>query len=115
MGGVHARVLATCLTQRTESLCHRVQILGSGQIRRRLAMLLIRMAESEGISRTDGVRIPTPLSRRDMADLCGTSVETTARIMARWEREGVVVRAARGLLCRLNALVEIATSGEFRR
>ncbi len=37
-----------------------------------------------------GVRIPLALSRQELADLLGTTIETAIRIMSRWGKEGLV-------------------------
>jgi CRP-like cAMP-binding protein len=41
--------------------------------------------------RSDGeIFLPLPLSRQDIADLVGTTIETAIRIMSRWLKEGIV-------------------------
>jgi CRP/FNR family transcriptional regulator len=37
-----------------------------------------------------GVVIPMVLSRQEIADLLGTTIETAIRIMSRWQKEGLV-------------------------
>ncbi len=39
-----------------------------------------------------------PLSRQDLADLLGTTVETSIRIMSRWGKDGVVQTRKEGFL-----------------
>ena len=39
---------------------------------------------------TDGVFIPLALSRQEIADMIGTTIETSIRIMSRWGKENVV-------------------------
>ncbi len=38
----------------------------------------------------EGVFIPMSLSRQDLADLTGTTIETCIRIMSRWGKQRVV-------------------------
>lgn len=38
----------------------------------------------------DGTFIPMALSRQDLADLTGTTIETCIRVMSRWGKEGTV-------------------------
>jgi len=38
----------------------------------------------------EGIFIPFPLSRQELADLTGTTIETCIRIMSRWGKEDVV-------------------------
>jgi CRP/FNR family transcriptional regulator len=37
-----------------------------------------------------GVVVAMPLSRRELADLTGTTIETAIRIMSRWNKENVL-------------------------
>jgi CRP-like cAMP-binding protein len=86
-----ARAFVREVAQCAMTLCHRVEELTSGVVERRLAMLLLRLADHLGESREDGlVWIPVALSRQDLADLCNTSVETASRTMSRLARDGVV-------------------------
>ncbi len=53
-------------------------------------------AQCRRAARNEG--LPLQLSRQDLADLCGTTIETAIRVMTRLGREGVVRAAARGLV-----------------
>jgi CRP-like cAMP-binding protein len=39
-----------------------------------------------------------PLSRQELADMVGTTIETAIRIMSRWGKEGVVRTEKEGFL-----------------
>ena len=72
-------------------LGRRIVELASGQVERRVAALLIRLANQIGVTDSAGhVQIPLRLSRQDLADLCGTTMETTIRTMTRLAREDIV-------------------------
>jgi len=43
-----------------------------------------------GQERSDGVFIPLVLSRQELADMTGTTIETSIRIMSRWGKDDVV-------------------------
>jgi CRP/FNR family transcriptional regulator len=43
-----------------------------------------------GQPRAEGLFIPLVLSRQELADMIGTTIETSIRIMSRWGKEGVV-------------------------
>lgn len=87
------------VTQRGLGLTHRIAQLSSGQVDRRLAALFLRLAEQVGSPRDDGsCWLPVTLSRQDLADLVGTTLETTIRTMTRFARKGVVRTVGRGFV-----------------
>jgi CRP/FNR family transcriptional regulator len=51
-----------------------------------------------GQPREDGIFIPLALSRQELADLLGTTLETTIRLMSRWQKENVVMTERDGFL-----------------
>lgn len=57
----------------------------------RIARQLLKLADQAGRRTPAGAIIDLPLSRQDVADLAGTTVETAIRVLSRWRREGVVV------------------------
>jgi len=80
-------------------LGQRISELASGLVEQRVAALLLRLADQNGSSRENGqVKIPLHLSRQDLADLCGTTLESAIRTMSRLAREGVVTTGARGFV-----------------
>jgi CRP/FNR family transcriptional regulator len=86
-------------TRHTMHACDRIEQLSSGQVEQRLATLLVRLAHRVGVERPrQGVWIPVPLSRQDLADMCGTTVETIIRTMSRFRKSKLVRPATRGFL-----------------
>ncbi|MDY7096123.1 MAG: Crp/Fnr family transcriptional regulator [Acidobacteriota bacterium] len=69
----------------------------------RIARLLLKLAESVG-RQEDGednaVFVPVPLSRQDLADMAGTTLETSIRILSRWGKEDLVETRPDGFLIR---------------
>ena len=47
-----------------------------------------------------------PLTRQELADLTGTTIETCIRIMSRWGKEGIVVTERDGFLVQDAAALE---------
>ncbi len=79
------------LSGRTITMCSRVGELGGGRVDQRIARVLMRLAAHLGVSRPGGeLWVSLPLSRRDIADLTGTTVESAIRVMSRLEKDGVV-------------------------
>jgi CRP-like cAMP-binding protein len=64
--------------------------LTSGRVEERIAAVLFILADSYGIEVPAGVQITVPLTRQDLAEMAGTTVETTIRILSRWQKERIV-------------------------
>jgi CRP/FNR family transcriptional regulator len=43
-----------------------------------------------GRAERGGTFVPLPLSRQELADMTGTTIETCIRIMSRWNKDDVV-------------------------
>lgn len=65
-----------------------VQSLAVDRVERRIARALLRLAMYNGTSTQDGVRIEMRLTRQDLADMTGTTVETAIRVMSRFRKQG---------------------------
>jgi len=64
--------------------------LSSGKVEQRIAVVLLLLAKSYGEDASGGIRLTVPLTRQDIAEIAGTTVETTIRVMSRWQKEGLV-------------------------
>lgn len=69
-----------------------------GSAEYRAARLFLTLAGRVGLSREKGVFVPLPLSRQEIADLIGTTLETAIRLMSRWQKNGVVLTEKSGFL-----------------
>jgi len=78
------------LTHRLVELTNRLTELSGGKVEARLARFFVKLADDMGQKRTDGTFIPLVLSRQEIADMIGTTIETSIRIMSRWGKDGVV-------------------------
>jgi CRP-like cAMP-binding protein len=78
------------LTHRIVELTRRIPEVAGGRVETRFAHLFLKLAEKMGVPRAEGTFIPMALSRQDLADLTGTTIETCIRIMSRWHKEGMV-------------------------
>jgi len=64
--------------------------LSSGRVEERLAAVLFVLADSYGERDSGGVHLQVPLTRQDLSEMAGTTVETTIRVMSRWQKLGVI-------------------------
>ncbi len=60
------------------------------KVEHRIAAVLIILMLSYGEKIPEGTRLTVPLTRADLAEMAGTTVETAIRVMSRWQKEGVV-------------------------
>lgn len=102
MRTVTNRILAHTLDQ----LC----VLGRMSARERIVYFLLHLAEREGLAHRAPLEIDVPMTRVDMADYLGLTVETVSRTISQLRREGVIRLAAlhRISLIDLGAIAEIA-------
>lgn len=83
------RHLLAGLTYRLMMVNKRIaDLMGSAELR--AARLFQTLADRVGIPRGSGVFVPLPLSRQEIADLIGTTLETAIRLMSRWQKDGLV-------------------------
>lgn len=64
--------------------------MSTGTVDERLAAVLIVLADSYGDRDSEGVHLQVPLTRQDLSEMAGTTVETTIRVMSRWQKQGVL-------------------------
>jgi len=105
------RGLLVGLTHRLVELTNRLNELSGGRIEGRLARFILKLGTDMGQRREEGVFIPLVLSRQELADMIGTTIETSIRIMSRWGKDGVVRTDKDGFVILDRAALEaVATS-----
>ncbi len=83
--------LAHDLTDRLEDAYRMMRSLALERVEHRVALNLVKLAGKLGILAPDGsILINLPLSRQDLADMSGTTIETAIRTMSRFQKEGLV-------------------------
>jgi CRP-like cAMP-binding protein len=92
------RSLLLGLTRRLVELTNRLAELTGGRVEPRFARLFLKLADQMGRPAAAGTFIPLPLSRQELADLTGTTIETCIRIMSRWGKDGLVRTEKEGFL-----------------
>jgi len=92
------RGLLIGLTHRLVELTSRLAELSGGRVEARLARFFVKLATDMGQPRQNGVFIPLALSRQELADMIGTTIETSIRIMSRWGKDNLVHTEKDGFL-----------------
>ena len=78
------------LTVRLIELTDRLADLTGAQVETRFARLFLKLADQMGRPDRGGTLVPLALSRQELADLTGTTIETCIRIMSRWGKDDVI-------------------------
>jgi CRP-like cAMP-binding protein len=108
----HATLAANLLrlvSERLREVQERFRELATERVAQRIARALVRLVRQAGRKVEAGVLIDMPLSRRDLAELTGTTLFTVSRVLSAWEAEGIVAsRRQRVVVCSPHALVAIA-------
>lgn len=84
------RGLLGSLSLRLVELTTRLAELTGGRVEARFARLFLKLADQLGRPDRGGLFIPLVLSRQELADMTGTTIETSIRIMSRWGKEDVL-------------------------
>jgi CRP-like cAMP-binding protein len=84
------REMAMMIGRRLRTAHDSVKSLASDAVEARLAATLLRLAEREGTRDAHGLTLPFHLTRQSLADMTGTTVETTIRVLGRWLKDGLV-------------------------
>lgn len=101
------------LTLRLMELTDRLVESTGARVEERLARLLLKQAAELGRPERGGTFLPLHLSRQELADLAGTTLETAIRIMSRWGKRRLVTTETDGfLLLDVPALEALASGAE---
>ena len=76
------------------------KVLALNPAEERLAALLVKLADRVGLREGNHVRLTVRLTRQDLADMVGMTVETATRIMGRFKRDKLVSGTAKSLVIR---------------
>ena len=100
------RGLLMGMTVRLVELTNRLAELSGARIEPRLARLFLKLGREIGKQDRGGVYIPLVLSRQELADMTGTTIETAIRIMSRWGKETLIRTDKDGFVILNRAAVE---------
>lgn len=96
----HPAIAIKMTCEATATLLHSYETLKSiagGKVEERIAKVLLEIADRIGKKYEDIIVIDAPLTRLDIAEMTGTTVETTIRVMSKWKKQGII-NAERGYI-----------------
>ncbi|WP_448587547.1 Crp/Fnr family transcriptional regulator [Thermocrinis sp.] len=89
----HPAIAIKMTCEATSTLLHTYETLKSiagGKVEERIAKVLLEIADRIGKKYEDTIVIDAPLTRNDIAEMTGTTVETTIRVMSKWKKMGII-------------------------
>ena len=85
------RAVLLAMTRLNMALTRKLAAMHGTRVPARIASLFLSLAARMGRDTPEGVELPLALTRQEIAELVGTTVESAIRVMSRWNREGVVL------------------------
>ena len=104
--------MALMIGRRLRAAHESVKSLAVEPVEVRLAATLMRLADREGKPSRGNVELPYHLTRQSLADMAGTTVETTIRIVSRWLKEGLVMDDSGRLVLKKPETLRAMAQGE---
>lgn len=86
------------LETRLREMESRLRDLSTEPVEQRLARAILRLVETFGRRTAEGVEIPFPVSRQDLADLIGSTLHMVSRTLRAWETQRRIRRYRRRLV-----------------
>lgn len=75
--------------------------LAAERVETRVARLLFKLADKTGIPAEGATQLGLQLTRQDVADMVGCTLETAIRILSRWQKDGLI-KTEEGVITILN-------------
>lgn len=97
------------LAERLHEVQARLHDVSTTRVEGRLARVILDLAGQAGQRTAEGVVLSLPLTRSELAELCGTRVYTVSRLLNGWNRAGIIRLTRRRLaILRPDLLAELA-------
>jgi CRP/FNR family transcriptional regulator len=74
------------------------------RVERRIASLLLKLSEKVGMDDVNYRKINIPLTRQEIAEMVGTTVETCIRTMSKFQKNGVVKSSDGRIMVKVDSL-----------
>ncbi len=75
-----------------------IMALASSRVDKRIAALLLGLSEKHGSPVPEGIKINIRLTRQDIADFVGTTVETAIRVMSKLKKQGLITSDSKKII-----------------
>ncbi|SDC40927.1 MULTISPECIES: Crp/Fnr family transcriptional regulator [unclassified Candidatus Frackibacter] len=99
------------LTEEVSTAYERIFLLGTKTAREKVANLLISLATADDKALIDGMELSLSLSRAEMAEMLGVSMETAIRVISDFKDEGLIAGQGKHLIIKDATGLEAVTTG----
>ncbi|SMO66222.1 Crp/Fnr family transcriptional regulator [Gracilimonas mengyeensis] len=76
--------------EKLRSSQEQIKQLTTEPVETRIANILLTLTEKFGENKKEGTLIQLPFSRKDLADMAGTTTESASRVMSNFQKEGII-------------------------
>ena len=73
-------------------------------VERRIASVLLKLSEKAGVADSEYSKIDFPLTRQEIGDMVGTTLETSIRTMSKFQKQGLVKSSRTHILVKTEAV-----------
>lgn len=99
--------------QRLDEAHTRIREMSTQEVERRVAHTVLRLVDQAGRREVGGTHVDFPISRKDIAEMTGTTLHTVSRILSAWEEQGLVEGGRQKLMVRdIPGLTRLAEDAE---
>jgi CRP/FNR family transcriptional regulator len=83
--------IALQLGDRMKSSFDSLKNIALERVEARIAALLLKLGNKVGVETSEGLMIDMRLTKQDVADMVGTTVETSIRTFSKFKKDGLVI------------------------
>ena len=96
--------IANYLNDKLTDAYEMLQQMSTEIVERRIAAVLLKLSGEDDVEDSEYRKIGFPLTRKEIADMVGTSTETCIRTMSRFQKQGMVKTSKSGIMINEAAL-----------
>lgn len=76
--------------RRVNEMNTRIVEMSTQRVEQRIVRALLRLVHQSGRKTDEGIEINFPLTRKDVSEMTGTTLQTVSRLLSAWEKDGLV-------------------------
>ncbi|HCC69254.1 MAG TPA: Crp/Fnr family transcriptional regulator [Nitrospiraceae bacterium] len=93
-------------SERLRNAHNMLRNIATERVENRIASLLLKLSEKVGVIDGEAKKIDIPLTRQEIAEMVGTTVETTIRTMSKFKKQGIIKASQGKIVVNVNTLKE---------